>query len=170
VLLQRSWTREKIWVTMTGLAKIATQTGKQIGLAGLVRLPGLAQIAARIDRRVRLAGLTSLAWLATQSRKEEVLVVLLIRKAGLQKIQLTWKTGLRKIQLTRKARLWRIRQTWKAKLWRIRLTWKTELCKAWGARNQKKENVLLQAKGQLHDDAQGVLRRHRNIDYKRCVK
>jgi hypothetical protein len=68
VLLQRSWTREKIRVTttgLTGLAKIATPTDKHIGLARLVRLPGLAQIAAQIDRQVKLAGLTRLARLAT---------------------------------------------------------------------------------------------------------
>jgi hypothetical protein len=39
-----------------------------------------------------------------------------------------------------------------------------------GGRNRKKENVLLQAKGQLHGGAQGVLSRHKNTDYKRCVK
>jgi hypothetical protein len=39
-----------------------------------------------------------------------------------------------------------------------------------GAGNRKKENVLLQAKGQLHDGAQGVLPRHKNIDCKRCIK
>jgi hypothetical protein len=38
------------------------------------------------------------------------------------------------------------------------------------AGNQKKERVLLQAKGQLHSDAQGVLPRHKNADCKRCVK
>jgi hypothetical protein len=30
--------------------------------------------------------------------------------------------------------------------------------------------VLLQAKGQLHGGAQGVLPRHKNTDCKRCVK
>jgi hypothetical protein len=39
-----------------------------------------------------------------------------------------------------------------------------------GARNRKKENVLLQAKGQLHGGAQGVLPRHKNVDCKRCIK
>jgi hypothetical protein len=39
-----------------------------------------------------------------------------------------------------------------------------------GAGNRRKEKVLLQAKGQLHGGAQGVLPRHRNVDYKRCVK
>jgi hypothetical protein len=39
-----------------------------------------------------------------------------------------------------------------------------------GARNRKKEKVLLQAKGQLHSGVQGVLSRHKNIDCKRCVK
>jgi hypothetical protein len=39
-----------------------------------------------------------------------------------------------------------------------------------GARNQKKENVLLQAKGQLHGGAQGVLARHKNARCKRCIK
>jgi hypothetical protein len=43
---------------LTGLAKTATQTGKQIGLA---RLPGLAQIAARINGHIRLAVLIGLA-------------------------------------------------------------------------------------------------------------
>jgi hypothetical protein len=35
-----------------------------------------------------------------------------------------------------------------------------------GARNRKKENVLLQAKGHLHGGAQGVLPRHKNTDCK----
>jgi hypothetical protein len=39
-----------------------------------------------------------------------------------------------------------------------------------GAGNQKKEKVLLQAKGELHGGAQGVLPRHKNPDCKRCVK
>jgi hypothetical protein len=39
-----------------------------------------------------------------------------------------------------------------------------------GAGNQKKEKELLQAKGQLHGRAQGVLPRHKNADCKRCVK
>jgi hypothetical protein len=39
-----------------------------------------------------------------------------------------------------------------------------------GARNRKKEKVLLQAKGQLHCVAQGVLPRHKNADCKRCIK
>jgi uncharacterized Fe-S center protein len=39
-----------------------------------------------------------------------------------------------------------------------------------GARNRKKGMVLLQAKGQLHGGAQGVLPRHKNADCKRCVK
>jgi hypothetical protein len=38
------------------------------------------------------------------------------------------------------------------------------------AGNRKKERVLLQAKGQLHSSAQGVLPRHKNADCKRCVK
>jgi hypothetical protein len=91
----------------------------------LARLLGLAQIAARVDKQIRLARLTGIAGLTTRSRKKEVPVVLVTRKAGLWRIQLTWRVGL----------------------WRIRLTQKTELCKTWRARNQKKENVLLQAKG-----------------------
>jgi hypothetical protein len=39
-----------------------------------------------------------------------------------------------------------------------------------GARNQKKEKVMLQAKGQLHSGAQVVLPRHKNADCRRCVK
>jgi hypothetical protein len=39
-----------------------------------------------------------------------------------------------------------------------------------GVRNQKKENVLLQAKGQLHGGGQEVLPRHKNADCKRCVE
>jgi hypothetical protein len=39
-----------------------------------------------------------------------------------------------------------------------------------GAGNRKKENVLLQAKGQLHDGAQGVLPRHKNADCERSIK
>jgi hypothetical protein len=39
-----------------------------------------------------------------------------------------------------------------------------------GVGNRKKENVMLQAKGQLHGGAQGVLPRHKNAYCKRCVK
>jgi hypothetical protein len=39
-----------------------------------------------------------------------------------------------------------------------------------GARNRKMEKVLLQAKGQLHGGAQGVLPRHKNTNFKRCIK
>jgi hypothetical protein len=39
-----------------------------------------------------------------------------------------------------------------------------------GGGNRKKKKVLLQANGQLHGDAQGVLPRHKYIDCKRCVK
>jgi hypothetical protein len=30
--------------------------------------------------------------------------------------------------------------------------------------------VLLQEKGQLHDGAQEVLPRHKDVDYKRCIR
>jgi hypothetical protein len=33
-----------------------------------------------------------------------------------------------------------------------------------------KEKVMLQAKGQLHGGAQGVLLRHKNAACKRCIK
>jgi hypothetical protein len=46
----------------------------------------------------------------------------------------------------------------------------TGLCKTRGEGSWKKENVLLQAKGQLHGGAQGVLPIHKNADYKRCAK
>jgi hypothetical protein len=39
-----------------------------------------------------------------------------------------------------------------------------------GVGNRKKEKVLLQAKGQCHGGAQGVLPRHKNADCKRCIK
>jgi hypothetical protein len=39
-----------------------------------------------------------------------------------------------------------------------------------GARNRKKENVLLQTKGQLHSGTQGVLPRHKNTYCKRCIR
>jgi hypothetical protein len=39
-----------------------------------------------------------------------------------------------------------------------------------GAENQKKEKVLLQARNQMHGGAQGVLPRHKGIDYRRCFK
>jgi hypothetical protein len=189
VLLQMSQIGEKIRVTpadLTGLArrsstthvtlaglseliKIVTQIGKQIGLVGLAKttaqiskqigLARLAKIAARIDKQIGLAGLTGFVGLATQSRKQEVPVRLLTRKAGLWRIQLTRKAGLQKIWLTRKVGLHR-----------IRLTQKTRLCKTRGAGNRKKEMVLLQAKGQLRGGAEGVLPRHKNADCKRCVK
>jgi hypothetical protein len=108
-LLQRSRTREKIRVTMarltgfarwsniiraelTGIAKTATWTGKQIRLAklaGLAGLLGLAQTAARVDGQIRLVGLTGLAGLATRSRKKKVPVVLLTRKSRLRRIRST---------------------------------------------------------------------------------
>jgi hypothetical protein len=71
------------------------------------------------------------------------------------------EAGLRKIQLTRKARLQKIWLTQKAGLRKIQLTWKTGFCRT---------QVLLQAKGQLHCGAQGVLSGHKNADCKRCVK
>jgi hypothetical protein len=55
-------------------------------------------------------------------------------------------------------------------LQRSRLTQKSGLCKTQEEGNRKKERVLLQAKGQLHGGAQGVLSRHKNTDCKRCVK
>jgi translation elongation factor EF-Ts len=58
----------------------------------------------------------------------------------------------------------------KVGLWKIWVTQKTGLCKTWGTGNWKKENVLLQAKGQLHGGAQEVLQRHNNAYCKRCVK
>jgi hypothetical protein len=74
--------------------------------------------------------------------------VLLTRKSGLQRIQPTRKAGLQKIRLTQKIGLYRTR----------------------GARNQNKEKMLLQTKGQLHGGSQGVLPRHKNTVYKRCIK
>jgi hypothetical protein len=140
---------------LTGLTKITTQTGKLIGLAKLLRL---AQTAAQIDGQIRLSGL------ATRRIKKEVPVVLLTWKSGLRRIWPTWKAGLQKIWLTQKVGLRKIRITRKAGLRKIRLTQKTGLYRTRGARSQKKEKVLLQAKVQLHDGAQGVLPRHKNID------
>jgi hypothetical protein len=80
VLLQRSQTGEKIWVTPAGLARLikaVTRIGKQIGLARL------AKTIAWIDEHIGLAGLTRLARLGTWSRKQDVPVCLLTQKAGL---------------------------------------------------------------------------------------
>jgi hypothetical protein len=82
--------------------------------------------------------------------KKEVPVVLLTQKSGLRRIRPTRKAGLQKIWLTQKAGLQKIWLTRKIGLWKIRLTQKIGLYRIWGARNRKKENVLLQAKGQLH--------------------
>jgi hypothetical protein len=79
--------------------------------------------------------------------------------AGLPKIWLLWEAELQRSQLT-----------WKAGVWKIRLTQKTGLCKTQEAGNWKKERVFLQAKGQLHGGAQGVLPRHKKTDCKRCIK
>jgi hypothetical protein len=89
MLLQRSQTGEKIQVTSAGLAGLANTTvliDKQIGLTGLAKttarigkqigLAGLAKTAAWINKQIGLAGL------ATRSRKQEVPVGLLTRKAG----------------------------------------------------------------------------------------
>jgi hypothetical protein len=38
-----------------------------------------------------------------------------------------------------------------------------------GARNLRKEKVLLQAKGQLRGGAQEVLPKHKNADCERCI-
>jgi hypothetical protein len=95
---------------------------------------------------------------------------LLTWKAGLWRSRLTRRARLQKIRLTRKAGLHRIWLIWKAGLQKIRLIWKTGLCKTQRVGNRKKEKVLLQAKGQLHGGAQGVLQRHNNADCKRCVK
>jgi hypothetical protein len=51
-----------------------------------------------------------------------------------------------------------------------RFTQKTRLHRTQGAEKQKKEKVLLQARNQLHGGAQGVLPRHKGIEYRRCVK
>jgi hypothetical protein len=59
---------------LVGLAETTGRIGKQIGLAELV---GLAKAAARINEQIELVGL------ATWSRKHEVPVRLLTRKAGL---------------------------------------------------------------------------------------
>jgi hypothetical protein len=136
------------------VSRVSTaQIIKQIGLAGL------AKTTAWIDGQIKLAGLTKLAGLATCSREQEVPVRFPTRKAGLQKIWLTWKVGLHRIRLTQKFGLHR-----------IRLTRKTELCKTQGIGNQKKEKVLLQAKCQQHGGVQGVLPRQKNVDCKRCIK
>jgi hypothetical protein len=143
MLLQRSRTREKIWVITVGLTGLARRSS--ITRAGLTEFAqtaawineqiGLAKIATQIAKQIRLAGLAGLAWLpglaqtvariygqirlagltglAARSRKKVVPIMLL-----------TWKVGLRRIQLT-----------WKAGLWRIRLTQKTGLHKTWGIRN-----------------------------------
>jgi hypothetical protein len=84
---------------------------------------------------------------------------LVLQKARVQRSRLTRKTWLRRTRLTQKEGLWE-----------IQLTRKTELCMTQEAGNRKKERVLLQAKGQLHSGAQGVLPRHKNADCKRCVK
>jgi hypothetical protein len=39
-----------------------------------------------------------------------------------------------------------------------------------GGKKTKKEKLLLQSKGQLHGGVQGVLPRHKNANYKRCIK
>jgi hypothetical protein len=177
VLLQRSRTAEKIQVIPAGLIRLARRSSTtRVGLAGLIKIVKwigkqiqLAKTRARISKQIRLAELAKtaaqineqigLAGLATRCRKHEVPVGLLRRKAGLWRIQLTWKAGLHIIRLTRKAGLRK-----------NRLTWKTRLCKTQGAGNWKKEKVLLQAKGQLHSGAQGVLPRHKNAECKSCIK
>jgi hypothetical protein len=68
------------------LAKTTARIDKQI------KLVGLAKTAAWIDEQIVLAGL------ATQSRKQEVPVGLLTRKARLWRIRLTRKAGLLKIR------------------------------------------------------------------------
>jgi hypothetical protein len=78
-----------LWVTPTESTRLTAWIGKQIGLAA----------TAQIDGQFRLAEL------ATQSRKKEVPVGLLTRKAGLWGIWLTRKARLQKIWLTRKAGL-----------------------------------------------------------------
>jgi hypothetical protein len=133
-------------VTPTGLIGLARRSSTtRVGLAGL------AKAVARIDEQIGFVEL------ATQSRKQEVPVRLVTRKAELRKIRLTRKAGLHRIRLTRKAML--------RKIW---LTQKTRLCRTQGGGvgNQKKKKVLLQAKGQLHGGAQGVLPRHKNADCK----
>jgi hypothetical protein len=145
-LLQRSQTREKIWVTTAGLtglarqsnitragltklAETATHTGKQIELA---RLPRLAQTAAWIDGQIRLAGLTGLA---TRSIKKVVSVMLLTRKSGLWRIQPTRKAGLQKIRLIRKAGL--------HKIW---ITRKTRLYRTWGQETERRKRCCSKQK------------------------
>jgi hypothetical protein len=87
--------------------------------------------------------------------------MLLTQKSGLWRIRPTQKAKLWKIQLIRKAEPWKIWLTQKVGLRKNWLTRKTGLYRTRGARNKKKEKVLLQAKGQLHGGAQGVLPRHK---------
>jgi hypothetical protein len=89
VLLQRSRIREKLWVTSTGLTRLARRSSTtRVGLAGL------AKTAAWIDEQI---GLTGLAGWATRSRKHEVPVGLLTQKAWLCRIWLTRRARLQKI-------------------------------------------------------------------------
>jgi hypothetical protein len=146
-LLQRSQIREKIWVTMAGLtglarqsnitragltklAETATHTGKQIELA---RLPRLAQTAAWIDGQIRLAGLTGLA---TRSIKKEVSVMLLTRKVWV--MENLANTESRVTENSANMESWVTENLDNTE---------NQVIQDLGARNQKKEKVLLQAKG-----------------------
>jgi hypothetical protein len=108
VLSQWARTGEKIWVTPAGLTGLARRSS------------------------TTRAGLTGLA---TQSSKQEVLVGLLTRKAGL------WK-----IWLTRRARLHGIQPTWKAGLRKIRLTQKIRLCKTRGLGTGRRKRCYVKQK------------------------
>jgi hypothetical protein len=139
-------------------------TDRQADRVGLVsRVNQNSSMDQRADRVSRVGSTEQKtrgsSWVAnTESRLWRIW---LTWNSRLQKIWLTWKAGLHRIWLTRKARLHRIWLTRKARLRKIRLTRKTRLCKTQGAGNQKNEKVLLQAKGQLHAGAQGVLPRQK---------
>jgi hypothetical protein len=187
-MLQESRIEEKSWVTLTGLTGFTentTRIGRHIGLLGTARvtrtdtlvggqtgLLGTAGIIRTTTRVSRPTGLFRTARVTEMTARVSKQIGLLgsarVPETATRSCEIL--AGLWKIRLTRKAGLHRIWLTRKTGLWKIRLTWKIGLCKTRGAVNQKKEKVLLQAKGQLDAGAQGVLPRHKNAECKRCVK
>jgi hypothetical protein len=110
-----------------------TRVGAQTRLLGTAGVTGMA---ALVSRQIRLLGfarvieratrswetLAELTRLVTRSKKQEVPVGLLTRKARLTKIWLTQKAGVRRSRPTRKAGLQKIWLTRKAGVLRSWLT------------------------------------------------
>jgi hypothetical protein len=158
-MLQESRPEENSRVTLTGFTGNTTRIGRQIRLLGTA---GVTGTDTRVGRQTRLLGIAGVTRTTTQVGGQTGL----LRIAGVigtvaqvsRPIELLGSAGVTETATQSREILARLQKIW--------LTRKTGLCKTRGGGGQKleEEKVLLQAKGQLHADAQGVLPRHKNAD------